>query len=55
MTNNCLDHGFDGLKDFTDCKNKSHQKIREIPQSVTIRDSDNVQQEMDKYLKELLK
>jgi hypothetical protein len=26
MTNNCLDHGFDGLKDFTNCKNKSHKK-----------------------------
>jgi hypothetical protein len=53
--NNRQNHGFEGLKDCTDFNTNQSKKSVQSEPSVTIRDSDNMQQEINQYLTQLVK
>lgn len=48
-------YGFEGLKDCTDFNTNQSKKSVQSEPSVTIRDSDNMQQEINQYLTQLVK
>jgi hypothetical protein len=53
--NQCQNLGFDGLKDYTDLNILESKKSVQSASSVAIRDSDNMQAEINQYLNQLVK